>query len=186
MDLITSLRAQAFNNAWANHRLLSTCLKLSDAALLAPRTSFFPSINATLNHILTVDWYYVSALEGECIGVAAFEPEIPFTHMVDVDREQRSVDARLIALFDGDGPDLDSTVELPRADRVQRESPARVLLHLYEHQIHHRGQAHAMLAGTDVAPPQLDEFFLDDDKERSFRRADFQALSFTEEQIWAG
>jgi uncharacterized damage-inducible protein DinB len=34
------------------------------------------------------------------------------------------------------------------------------------HQIHHRGQAHAMLAGTSVAPPQLDEFFLDYDASR--------------------
>jgi uncharacterized damage-inducible protein DinB len=35
-----------------------------------------------------------------------------------------------------------------------------VLSHLFVHQIHHRGQAHAMLAGTRVKPPQLDEFFL--------------------------
>jgi len=28
------------------------------------------------------------------------------------------------------------------------------------HQIHHRGQAHAMLSGTSLAPPQLDEWFL--------------------------
>jgi uncharacterized damage-inducible protein DinB len=35
-----------------------------------------------------------------------------------------------------------------------------VLLHLFTHQIHHRGQVHAMLAGTRVKPPQLDEFFM--------------------------
>jgi uncharacterized damage-inducible protein DinB len=35
-----------------------------------------------------------------------------------------------------------------------------VLPHLFVHQIHHRGQVHAMLSGTSVAPPQLDEFFL--------------------------
>ena len=39
-----------------------------------------------------------------------------------------------------------------------------ILAHLFQHQIHHRGQAHAMLAGTAVPPPQLDEFFLDYDK----------------------
>ena len=39
-----------------------------------------------------------------------------------------------------------------------------LLPHLFQHQIHHRGQAHAMLAGTGVAPPQLDEFFLDWDR----------------------
>ncbi|MGK3986819.1 DinB family protein [Sorangium sp. So ce136] len=35
-----------------------------------------------------------------------------------------------------------------------------VLLHLFVHQLHHCGQAYAMLAGTRVKPPQLDEFFM--------------------------
>ncbi len=42
-----------------------------------------------------------------------------------------------------------------------------VLPHLFQHQIHHRGQAHAMLSSTGVAPPQLDEFFLDFDRHPS-------------------
>ena len=53
----------ACNNAWANHRLLTACSRLSQEDFVAPRTSFFPSIKATLNHNLTVDWYYVDALE---------------------------------------------------------------------------------------------------------------------------
>ena len=35
-----------------------------------------------------------------------------------------------------------------------------LLLHLFQHQIHHRGQVHAMLSGSSVAPPQLDDFYL--------------------------
>ncbi|HYT95822.1 MAG TPA: DinB family protein, partial [Casimicrobiaceae bacterium] len=45
----------AYNNAWANHRLLTACNKLSQADFEAQRTSFFPSLKATLNHIVTVD-----------------------------------------------------------------------------------------------------------------------------------
>jgi uncharacterized damage-inducible protein DinB len=52
-----------------------------------------------------------------------------------------------------------------------------VLAHLFIHQIHHRGQAHAMLAGTAVKPPQLDEFFLDEDAPR--HDAEFRALGIT-------
>jgi len=43
---------------------------------------------------------------------------------------------------------------------LHREAVHAVLTHLFVHQIHHRGQAHAMLAGTRIKPPQLDEFFL--------------------------
>jgi uncharacterized damage-inducible protein DinB len=51
------LLTQAYNNAWANHRLLNACAQLSQAEFEAPRTGFFPSIRATLNHNLTVDWF---------------------------------------------------------------------------------------------------------------------------------
>ena len=48
-------------------------------------------------------------------------------------------------------------------ERRYRERTQDVLAHLFQHDIHHRGQVHAMLAGTAVAPPQLDEFFLAQD-----------------------
>jgi uncharacterized damage-inducible protein DinB len=185
MNIVTYFRAQAYNNAWCNHRLLSACAQLSDAELVAPRTSFFPSINHTLNHILTVDWYYVSALEGACMGASAWRPEIPCPAMVDLDREQRAVDQRLIALCEGYAEaDLDATIELIRPHRIQIETAGRTLMHLLQHQIHHRGQVHAMLSGTRIAPPQLDEFFLDDGQERALRTADFAALGFHENLIW--
>ena len=57
------LRAMACNNAWANHRLLRACALLTNEEFAAPRTGFFPSLRATLNHILTVDWFYVDAIE---------------------------------------------------------------------------------------------------------------------------
>jgi uncharacterized damage-inducible protein DinB len=58
---------------------------------------------------------------------------------------------------------LDESVALARRAHVQQERIGDVLLHLYQHQIHHRGQAHAMLAGTPQAPPQLDEFYMSEE-----------------------
>ena len=54
--------AMARNNIWANHRLLTACKALTPEEFAAPRTSFFPSLRATLNHILWVDLYYIDAL----------------------------------------------------------------------------------------------------------------------------
>ena len=56
-----------------------------------------------------------------------------------------------------------------------------VLDHLFQHQTHHRGQAHAMLAGTKVRPPQLDEFLMAGDAPR--RAPDLSALGWTEEDL---
>lgn len=181
----------AYNNAWANHRLLKACAQLSQADFVAPRTSFFPSIKATLNHILTVDWLYLDMLERSREGqppnprpAAFFEPEEPFDTCAALAREQHKADARLIALcHELDDAALDGPVLVPRRDGTYTDQVGRILLHLLEHQIHHRGQAHAMLAGTSVKPPQLDEFFCSN--EVPLRAQDFAELGFTEEAIWS-
>jgi uncharacterized damage-inducible protein DinB len=178
--------AQAYNNAWSNHRLLKACAQLSAEELAATRVSFFPSIIHTLNHILTVDWLYIGALEGDCPGASAFEPEIPFPLFADLDREQRAADRRLIDHCLGlTAEALGAEVRIPRDTHVQAEPTDRVLLHLFQHQIHHRGQVHAMLSGTHVAPPQLDEFFPADPAEQALRRQDFNELGYTESLIWS-
>lgn len=132
----------ARNNAVANHRLLSACLALEPGEFTAPRTGFFPSLAQTLNHNLTVDWFYVDALEGGSLGYRAFDPEIPFTAAADVMREQRAVDLRLLGfcqLLDDAG--LGRIVTVHRDAGLQKERLDRLLMMLFQHQIHHRGQA---------------------------------------------
>src|ERR1700720_2141713 len=73
-----------YNNAWANHRLLAACARLTQADFEAPRTGFFPSIQATLNHILIIDRFYVDAFEGGALGPAAWADPIPFPAVADL------------------------------------------------------------------------------------------------------
>jgi len=183
---IRHLRAQACNNAWANYRLLKACAGLSSAELAAERTGFFPSILLTLNHIYLVDWFYISALEGDCVGRTIFDPPIHHETIPDLATAQAAMDRRLIAVCEGlrDDGDLAATVLQLRDGWVQEEPVDRTLLHLFQHQIHHRGQVHGMLAGTAIAPPQLDEFFLGHEREQAIRREDFAALRFDETEIW--
>ena len=77
---------------------------------------------------------------------------------------------------------LGETVRINRHTRVQTERRDRLLMHLFQHQIHHRGQAHGMLAGTAVEPPQLDEFFAVD--EAPLRAKEFSELGWTEQTVW--
>ena len=182
----------ACNNAWANQRLLTACGKLSQADFVATRTSFFPSIKATLNHNLTVDWYYVDALERGLRDEAPnrdvagfFDPEEPFDTCTALAVEQRAVDRRLVAacamLTDAK---LRMPIPVMRRAGVQTENATRLLAHLFQHQIHHRGQAHAMLAGTPVKPPQLDEFFCAN--EAHLRVAELAEIGLSEARIWSG
>ena len=56
------------------------------------------------------------------------------------------------------------------------------LTSLVNHQVHHRGQVHAMLAGTRIAPPQLDEFMAP--SEAHLRTADMAALGWREIDVY--
>jgi uncharacterized damage-inducible protein DinB len=153
----------ARNNAWSNHRVLAACAELSQEEFEARRVSFFPSLQLTLNHLLLVDWYYLDGLEQGGRGLTVFESHLPFPRLADLAAAQAATDAHLVRYCDGLSEDtIERVVGLDRGEHgLTREAVRAVLSHLFIHQIHHRGQAHAVLSGTRVKPPQLDEFFLE-------------------------
>ena len=176
-------RTLAHANRLANHRLHGACSQLSNDVFKAPRIGFFPSLWATLNHILIVDWYYIAALYRERDMRRAFESETPCGDMRELAAAQVKSDQRLIDWCDAAGDAaLDAVIDMDRQTFVQRDLARHVLMHLLTHQIHHRGQAHAMLAGTAIKPPQLDEFVLP--SETHFREDDLAALGWSEEDLF--
>ena len=182
-SFVQTYRAFAYNNAWANYRLLTTCGNLHQKDFEGERTGFFPSLQMTLNHIYVVDLFYVDALEGGWLGPKAWENAIPCPSLAELKRAQVVVDKRLIAVCNALTADLlDGIVRVNRDTRVQTERRDRLLMHLFQHQIHHRGQAHAMLSATAVKPPQLDEFF--SAAEAPLRVIEFDRLGWTEETVW--
>jgi uncharacterized damage-inducible protein DinB len=190
-SLAHHLATMAYQNAWANHRLLKACAELSQADFVATRVSFFPSIKATLNHIVTVDWYYVDALERWRRGAPVnreperfYTPEEPFDTCAELSLAQHATDRRLVDLCVSlKDSELEQHVAVMRRVGVQYETVTRLLSHLFEHQIHHRGQAHAMLAGTAVVPPQLDEFLMP--SEAHLRVDDLRRLGWSEASLFA-
>ena len=183
MNLRDHYRGMARNNAWSNYRLIEALKGLAPGELGRPRVSFFPSLRLTLHHILTVDWYYIDAVEEGGRGRSVYRPVEEFPNLSDLTGPQMESDQRLVRFCDRlTEPDLDRLVELKREEPVPPERIGHVLAHLFVHQIHHRGQVHAMLSGTGVEPPQLDEFFLIGDTPRN--EAELTALGYRRED-WA-
>src|SRR5215470_17991502 len=106
------LRASARNNAWANHRLFEACAQLTPSELHATRTSFFPTIMKTLNHILIVDWLYIDAFERGGRGLETVANEEPFAELAPLRDAQRASDRKLIAVVDV--TDLEADVAIQR------------------------------------------------------------------------
>ncbi len=184
-DLCASLRLQAHANRLANHRLHSAMAPLTRAELHAPRVSFFPSLMATLNHLLHVDQYYIDCLCGVPHADQSWAHRVVAEDLQTLALAQQASDERLIAFCNGLRQPAHCTapVALPRGGgRVQHDRVCHVLAHLHMHQIHHRGQVHAMLSGTGVPPPQLDEFLMP--SEGHLRAADMAALGWQEPVVY--
>src|SRR5207237_10824843 len=98
VGLVQTHRAFAYNNAWANQRLLGACAELTQGEFEAERTGFFPSLQATLNHIYVIDLFYVDALEGGWLGPTAWENPVPCPSLAELKRHQSAVDRRLVAV----------------------------------------------------------------------------------------
>lgn len=186
MELLPFLRQQARANRLANARLHRVMQALDEAAFHAPRVGFFPSLAGTLNHILDVDLYYLLALEGEIAPADFWDRFVPASTLAELAERQAQADARFIAVLEAAQPArLDEPVRMARGGgRIQQERFGHIVAHLLNHQVHHRGQVHAMLSSSAVQPPQLDEFL--NPSEAEFRTEDLRHLGWTEAQLFAG
>ncbi|HET9646471.1 MAG TPA: DinB family protein [Burkholderiaceae bacterium] len=184
MDLLEHHRISARANRMANRRLHAAVGKLTREEFHAPRTSFFPSLALTLNHILAVDIYHIDALEGVREMAQRFESFLPADTLQELAYRQRLSDERLIGVCERlDSEGIDPVITMDRGQgRVQRDRAGHVLAHLFMHQTHHRGQVHAMLSGTRAKPPQLDEFLMPSDA--PYREEDMRELGWNESGVY--
>ena len=149
----------ALNNAYANRTLYGAIAGMDRAAFLAERPGFFPSLAATLNHIYEVDLFYIDALEEGGLGRSVYERR-DIEDVGALAAAQAEADMRL-AMFCSGEIDLARVVPVERKGEMTRESVGALLPHLFQHQVHHRGQAHVQVGDAGIAPPQLDDFFLE-------------------------
>ena len=164
---------------------VQTCALPISSDLHAKRISFFPTLIGTLNHLLAVDRYYIAALHGEPDMEAQYRRFAPHDELAPYAAAQDASDQKLIAFCDKlDDAGVGAEVAMDRGEgRVQRDRAGYVLAHLFMHQTHHRGQVHSMLSGTNVKPPQLDEFIMPSDA--SFRVMDMSGLGWTEREVYS-
>ncbi|MBO0736509.1 MAG: damage-inducible protein DinB [Alphaproteobacteria bacterium] len=144
-------------NAWANRRLYEACESLSVSEYMRERPSFFGSLHATLNHILVADRIWLARIEGQT--PLNLEPDqILYGDLVGLKMARLAEDERIRIVVSGLLEErLDQPMEYRNATGDRYEAPLRLVLgHLFNHQTHHRGQAHGLLSQTTVLPPSLD------------------------------
>jgi uncharacterized damage-inducible protein DinB len=144
-------------NAWCNERLYDAAATLSDADYRANRGAFFKSVHGTLNHLVVTDRIWMRRFTG--VGEAPPSLDAILYDDFDVLRAARRVQDTLISRYVA-GLSEDAFSGILRYRTVTRpqtiEQPLSPALdHFFNHQTHHRGQAHALLSsvvGNDKTP----------------------------------
>lgn len=145
-------------NAWANRRLYDAAAKLSDTDYRADRGAFFGSLHGTLNHLLLGDRIWLCRFTGE--GEEPKELDgILYDNLPELRAAREAEDARIIRYIGAlTEPDLAGVLRY-RTTRNPTEIEqflAPLLIHFFNHQTHHRGQAHCLLTGFAGEAPSLD------------------------------
>jgi uncharacterized damage-inducible protein DinB len=145
-------------NRWANARLYAAALDLSDLSYRLQTGVYFGSLHGTLNHLLLTDRLWLKRLTGEGDHPNELDA-ILYEDRIELTKARIVEDNRLVEVTGKyDETALSSLFSYRTTSGMpQSQVLADMLLHLFNHQTHHRGQAHACLSIlTGGEPPSLD------------------------------
>ena len=134
-------------NRWQNANLYGCAGRLSDEERKRERGAFFGSIHSTLNHLLWADRIWMHRFTGQGPSPGKLD-EIQHERLADLRAAREAEDRRIIAYVDGlNDQQLRGAIRYRRVSTPEEfEQPlAPALAHFFNHQTHHRGQAHSIL-----------------------------------------
>ncbi|WP_426958888.1 DinB family protein [Muricoccus radiodurans] len=160
-------RMMAAYNTEMNRRTYGAAARLSDAERKSDRGAFFGSLHGTLSHLVWADTIWMSRFDGgpgPGVGIKespTMEPDFDALWGL-----RQALDVRIAAWAEGLSPDWlakDLTYFSGAVGRELTRRTAVLVTHLFNHQTHHRGQAHALLTamGQDTGATDL-PFILSD------------------------
>lgn len=136
-------------NAEMNRRWYAAAATLTDAQRMRDQGAFFGSLHGTLCHILWADRMWMSRFAGwDKPAIAQKQSPTLYADFADLHAARIEADASLLAWSHSITQDWLDGELVWFSGSVQRElrQPRNILIvHMFNHQTHHRGQAHALI-----------------------------------------
>jgi uncharacterized damage-inducible protein DinB len=157
-------------NEWMNAKLYEAAARLSADELMAERGAFFGSIFGTLNHLVVADTVWLKRIAQAFAHFKALDPVRALAMPAALDQQvfddlpamlQRRTELDAVLkqwVASITVSDLGEVLEYTSMKGVvSRKRLGLVLMHVFNHQTHHRGQATTLLfqAGQDVGVTDL-------------------------------
>lgn len=145
-------------NAWINGRIYDAVADLNDADYRRDRGAYFGSVHRTLNHLLVVDRLFAARLVEKTPEIESLD-QILYGDFDSLRAAREAEDRHLIGLVGSwDDTALRAPIRFRRILGSGEHEMRRdhMLLTLFNHQTHHRGQIHCLLTQAGIDPPPGD------------------------------
>lgn len=156
------VRAMARYNEWQNRSLYGATDTLSEADRLKERGAFFGSIHATLSHLMWGDQQWMNRFAPELVEkppLLVRQSPGNYPDWADLKARRTAFDKLLIDWADRLDPAwLEGDIHWYSGIMKANVSKPKwfIVTHFFNHQTHHRGQAHAMLTAASAKPDDTD------------------------------
>ena len=177
---VNDIRSLYAYNDWANQRMFAALEKLTEEQLMATRVSSFPSIWESAFHIVAAEWIWLKRWQGLSPHASVANPdvsagvwdgltpsdapraaqlkELPVLRNLasDIERERQEF---LNGFTDVTLQESFHYIDMTGGPRS--EPLVNLMLHLFNHGTHHRGQVNTLLrqAGCQAVPLDMIHFF---------------------------
>ncbi|HEY8354586.1 MAG TPA: DinB family protein [Methylophilaceae bacterium] len=148
MNGISMLKRMASYNAWMNQRLFAVCADMGEEERKRNLGAFFRSIHGTLNHILLVDRLWLARIHGRPFTVSSLDQEL-FSDFEALAAARKETDGDIAFLTETvEADDLGRAISYHSlVSQTETVLPlSTIMLHMFMHQTHHRGQVTAMIS----------------------------------------
>ena len=146
------VRTMAAYNAEMNRRIYAAASRLSDEARRLPRGAFWGSIHGTLCHLLWGDQVWMARFDGwPKPAVRQRESSMLIAEFEELSRARTDADAKISSWAERvTAPWLaeDLAWFSVSVNKEMRQQRSLLVMHFFNHQTHHRGQAHAMITAA--------------------------------------
>jgi uncharacterized damage-inducible protein DinB len=156
MSRLEEIRDLYAFNRWANHAILDVVATLDEERYTRDLHSSFPSVQATLEHILQADWVWLQRWHGVSPGdMPAGMSGLGFP---ELRRQWGEVEgAQAAYLRELSAAELDQVLAYRNLAGESVALPlGHMLRHVVNHSTYHRGQVTTMLRQLGVTPPSTD------------------------------
>ena len=144
-------------NKWTNNKIITFCKKLTENEYKKDRKAFFSSIHGTLNHLLVVDRAFTSRIEGRKYDLKNLN-QILYENLFQLEDARIKKDKNLIDLVNNLSEEsINKEITYQNFEAKKTTCTINMMLiTMFNHQTHHRGQVHNMLSQAGMKPPQID------------------------------